>query len=368
MPEPGTQETTALEKEVQEPKLLRFVIDEKAFAKEELAGLKKRADQVNRLADIVNLLSWWTREAISQQPNADLMRLRAQVKAWTGIKNKIESAIPIAALIDEVVSPDLPDEEAMQKLAQTLGVADWPKNIQEIPVSRAEQIYDLEDRLSIAGTIIHDIRSPMSTVYGYLEIIAMGEADPKYAEKVFLGLKKTAANVEYCLSLLENPYPKETISVNDFLNTLNANSHFGRIQVESPPNLLQDTKITWSKTWSDSLASNIMQNIAKAYKSAGALVWFPATTDLKIVEKNGQKMLQVSIEDQGTGFPDEIVANGFQPSVTIWKNAEGTGIGMYSQLRALRDHYRGDIIPENVFDESGKVTGARLNILFPLTS
>jgi len=71
-----------------------------------------------------------------------------------------------------------------------------------------------------------------------------------------------------------------------------------------------------------------------------------------------QEGVQLTITDNGCGFPDEIKARVFEPYVTT--KSKGTGLGLPIVKKIVEEH--GAIIRV----ENGKVRGAKISIVFPL--
>jgi nitrogen fixation/metabolism regulation signal transduction histidine kinase len=68
------------------------------------------------------------------------------------------------------------------------------------------------------------------------------------------------------------------------------------------------------------------------------------------------------IEDDGAGFPPQILARAFEPYNTT--KPKGTGLGLAVVRKIVQEH-QGDITLSN--KSEGEGTGARVRLLFPLT-
>ena len=81
---------------------------------------------------------------------------------------------------------------------------------------------------------------------------------------------------------------------------------------------------------------------------------------IEVITEKTQEGVQLTIIDNGCGFPDEIRARVFEPYVTT--KAKGTGLGLPIVKKIVEEH--GGIIRV----ENNKVQGARISIVFPFVN
>ena len=114
------------------------------------------------------------------------------------------------------------------------------------------------------------------------------------------------------------------------------------------------------------LVENIGYNTIRAYVCANDSVKKELIIGTELTqEPNGNELIDFIFEDNGPGFPDDIVRNGFSEGRTEWKDSsiKGTGIGMAYHAKILREHYGGDLIPEYRTDGQGnRIPGALLRV------
>ena len=72
--------------------------------------------------------------------------------------------------------------------------------------------------------------------------------------------------------------------------------------------------------------------------------------------------LRVAIEDNGSGFPETILAKAFEPYITT--KPLGTGLGL-PMVKKIAEEHHAKVTLENLTDESGAVIGALVTIVFP---
>lgn len=102
---------------------------------------------------------------------------------------------------------------------------------------------------------------------------------------------------------------------------------------------------------------NLLQNAQDALKT-NALPKITVKTDID------QTMLLLSVEDNGSGFPEEVLPQAFDPYVTT--KPHGTGLGLAIVKKIIEEHH-GKIRIENL-TERGQTAplGAVVNIHFPM--
>ena len=100
---------------------------------------------------------------------------------------------------------------------------------------------------------------------------------------------------------------------------------------------------------------NLLQNAQDALAGAGNACIRVST------ERMGNKV-QLAIDDNGSGFPENIIQRAFEPYVTT--KPKGTGLGL-AIVKKIIDEHHGVIHLENL-TEGATVMGARIRIVLPL--
>lgn len=96
---------------------------------------------------------------------------------------------------------------------------------------------------------------------------------------------------------------------------------------------------------------NLLQNAQDALVNV-------ADPTIEVKTEETQEGVQLTITDNGCGFPDEIRARVFEPYVTT--KSKGTGLGLPIVKKIVEEH--GAIIRV----ENGEMRGAKISIIFPL--
>ena len=228
---------------------------------------------------------------------------------------------------------------------------------------RTEEI--MESRHKLLLSVSHDIKSPLSSILGYLELMGM-DSDDKEEKRVISSMKNSA---DHILSLLTNllnfsrlDQGKESIIVSEFcisklcdeLNEmflpLAKNKQLGFIyNKESQEEIFVKSDALKIKQ----ILSNILSNAIK-YTIQGNVCFN--------VSKDENNMI-FNISDEGIGIPQDKLDEIFKPFSRIDNNEsliEGNGFGLFV-VKGLIDLLNGEI---SVSSEVGK--GSTFTIRIPV--
>ena len=218
---------------------------------------------------------------------------------------------------------------------------------------RTEEI--MESRHKLLLSVSHDIKSPLSSIMGYLELMGMDSCDQE-EKRVIASMKNSA---DHILSLLTNllnfsklDQGKESLITSEFsIKKLcdDLSEMFAPLAKNKHLNFIYDNELedgTFIK--SDALKikqilSNILSNAIK-YTNEGNINFN--------VFKN-ERQLIFKISDEGIGIPQDKLDEIFKPFSRIDNNEsliEGSGFGLFV-VKGLIDLLNGEI---NVSSELGK--------------
>jgi K+-sensing histidine kinase KdpD len=216
------------------------------------------------------------------------------------------------------------------------------------------------DRLSAIGnmmsTIVHDLRTPMNNIYGFVDL--MLEEDEKdtreeYAEIINNQIKiltnMTTDVLDFAkgkTTILPIKYPVDKI-VKDFAKFFEDDAKRKGYNFEWAVNTSSMIYIDPEKI--SRVFMNIMKNALEAMKKGG-------TFSIIAEEQNGQILF--SLKDTGLGIPEEIRDKLFDSFVTSGKKG-GTGLGLAIVKKVVEDH-KGKIEVES---ELG--VGTTFKLFFP---
>ena len=107
------------------------------------------------------------------------------------------------------------------------------------------------------------------------------------------------------------------------------------------------------------LVHNLVKNALEARRDGAPVTVRIATAE---VDADGRPAVEIRCEDDGPGFPPELVHRLFEPYVS--SKPKGTGLGLAIVKKIVEEH-DGRIRLENALDADGSVTGARVAVRLP---
>ena len=189
----------------------------------------------------------------------------------------------------------------------------------------------------MASTISHDLRHPLTTILAYAELLTESNLDEEQREDLYREIRTSVNNMaELITSLLEFSKAQEALKLvyGDVAETLQhtidavrMRPEFGRIQLT----FQYDGPTTgwFDFTKLDRVFHNLLRNACEAAP--------PNFGKIGVKALGVNNHIEISVTDNGSGIPEEIRDDVFQPFVTFGK-AEGTGLGLAVVQKIVRDH------------------------------
>jgi len=295
--------------------------------------------------------------AAGELPPGEMKKLLPEVSEVQSLYAKIIPAEPAeekrmpAIFVFQARSPEL--RETPDGDFQFLGMV-------EQKISRALELNALreallkQERLSAVGqmmsTVVHDLRSPVNSIYGFMELLLEGdntkEEREEYAQIIRMEIQSITNMTSEILDFAKGKtsiIPRKT-AVKDILKRF----------IPETEQLFRQSKISFrSQGESQKLVyadvdkfTRVLYNIAKNAKEAMSN---EGEFYFKIYDDNGKVVFELS--DTGPGIPEEIRDRLFESFVTSGKKS-GTGLGLAIVKKIVDDH-RGEI---EVKSEPGKGT------------
>ena len=216
------------------------------------------------------------------------------------------------------------------------------------------------DRLSAIGnmmsTIVHDLRTPMNNIYGFVDLMLEEdeqETREEYAEIINEQIKiltnMTTDVLDFAkgkTTILPVKYPVDKL-VKDFAKFFEDDTKRKGFNFEWAVNVSSMIYIDHEKI--NRVFMNIMKNALEAMKKGG-------TFSITAEEQNGEILF--SLKDTGKGIPEEIKDKLFDSFVTSGKKG-GTGLGLAIVKKVVEEH-KGKIEVES---EPG--VGTTFKLYFP---
>ncbi len=276
-------------------------------------------------------------------PKAD-PRYADHLKSKLGIYLENVAAVPI--LTEKKATPHFVLMVANNKLSDRFGDADMA--LLRLVARRFSQAagdltrrekQERDRRLATVGRllagVLHDLKSPMSVISGYSELLAYKAGDEEatgYLEQIHSALDRITAMAEEIVSfsrgdrelLFSSVNIKDTMSsffeqIGPFLRSNN---------VDLVTFVRLSGKVRMDKEQMIRAFHNIVNNAVEAMKNGGRL-----TIE---VDKLGHQAV-FGFTDTGTGIPDAIHGSIFKSFVTVGKG-QGTGLGLAVARKAVEAH------------------------------
>lgn len=226
---------------------------------------------------------------------------------------------------------DQEDEDSLKAFSVNAAIA--------IENSRIAQQMVQTERLSVvgrmAGSIIHDIKNPMSTIRLYAQVIKKKSGNEEASNLVDEIIKQTDRLVNMAQEVLDfskgvTQMNIQTVTFDEFLSGvfafLQKDFEKRNIQINNEKGYPGEIEMDVDKMTRVFL--NIAGNAADAMPDGG-------TFTVRTHADDGA--LTIELQDTGTGMPENIRKKIFEPFVTYGKKT-GTGLGMAIVKKILDEH------------------------------
>jgi signal transduction histidine kinase len=218
------------------------------------------------------------------------------------------------------------------------------------------------ERLAVAGelaaSVAHEVRNPLAGIQMSLENMRSELEDPELRDRVGLVASEVVRLGRLISEIVDaarhEPEPPSSFGVAELVDELLALTRYqlpAGVRVESA--IQASLRGRAPKERLRQALLNLVLNSAKALNHRDGLIRIEITSD-------GDD-LRVCVEDDGPGFPDEVVASGVRPFYST--RTRGTGLGLAMVRRFVREA-DGTMELSNRSPE-GERRGARVVLLLP---
>ncbi len=195
------------------------------------------------------------------------------------------------------------------------------------------------ERLSAAGqlaaSLAHEIRNPLASISGAAGILQRGTAPREYVEDSLEIIQKESQRLNKLLTgFLNFATPRaprlQRTNLNDLLKSvvsIAAHNAKGRDVLISYDHNEDDIDLECDPEQLKQVILNLLIN---------AIDVSPALSEVCIRTLRQENRLQIEVEDQGSGIPDEEVERIFDPFFTTKPNGSGLGLAISSMI--VRQH------------------------------
>lgn len=206
----------------------------------------------------------------------------------------------------------------------------------ELQLARSEKLSAIGQ---LAAGMAHEIRNPLTTVRGFLQIIHQKHRNmgiTEFDDHVNLMLAEIDRVNHIIKDFLNLAKPKETrvqpLDINQLLNEvvcLVENEALRRSVVIYKLPAPSLPPVAGDKDQLSQVFLNIITNAFQAMDEKGVLT-------IRTAAPEGQSRVVIDFIDTGTGIPEELLGKIFDPFVST--KEEGTGLGLAISNRIIADH------------------------------
>jgi signal transduction histidine kinase len=265
--------------------------------------------------DLIGAIYVDTRFGLRRFQDTDLALLDAMA-------NQAAVAIHMARLYDSLQTRNEQLEAAMAELKET-----------QDELVRAERLSAVG---SMASSIIHDIKSPLTVIKGYVTFLARDDMPKEKRQQMartvidsidtFTGM--TQEILDYAHG--ESTLILQPVNVKSFVESICSflETNFARKGIETKMELAFSDMMVTDAEKMRRVFYNIASNAYDAMEQGGT---FTITNRLE------DNYVEFHLMDTGPGIPEEIRDTLFEPFVT-WGKEHGTGLGLAIARKIVEDH------------------------------
>ena len=225
------------------------------------------------------------------------------------------------------------------------------------------------DRQIFISSVAHDIRTPLTSINGFVSAMMDGTIPPENYER-YMGLIKQEINRirSLVVSMTEasslshvDPDVMERFPVDDVINDIvsNLEPQFKEKDISCEVRLSDDPSAKWCYGEAQQLCrvvQNIITNAIKFTPGSGKIL-------VKTEPSPNERKVYISVEDSGLGIPREKRSRIFESfyKVDSSRTKEGFGLGLYICKQILLGH--GQTI---IAEEGEELGGAKFLFSFPM--
>lgn len=219
------------------------------------------------------------------------------------------------------------------------------------------------NRLSVVGkmatNIAHEINNPLGNILGYAELIKFNNTNPEIDSDITIIINSVLYAREIIKkTMLFSSSTSYQVQINEIKPIINfvllfLKQNFQEKEIKSE--LIFKSTIGKAKIDSVQITQVLFNLLINALQAS------PKKSILKIIIENNTKNLLISIEDQGSGIPEDIKPRIFEPFFTTKNIQDGCGLGLSIVQEIIKNH-KGKIIVKNNFP-----TGTIFKIKLPLS-
>lgn len=223
---------------------------------------------------------------------------------------------------------------------------------------QAQQLMMQTEKLSLIGElasgIVHDIRNPLTSIKGFLQLLKTEISKNNYLDIItteILQIENIANELLYLAKPKETCFKLEPIAeiINESVALFSSEAFKRKIHIQFVKEKYHHLHILGDKVQLKQVFVNLIKNSIEAIKQAG---------EIKIELKQDYENLNILIKDNGAGIPQEHISKIGQSFFT--DKTEGTGLGLMMTHTIISNHMGRMIV------ESEEGQGSVFTIQLPL--
>ncbi|KEO81593.1 PAS domain S-box protein [Tumebacillus flagellatus] len=223
---------------------------------------------------------------------------------------------------------------------------------------RTEELLLQSEKLGIAGQlaagIAHEIRNPLTALKGFVQLMQVGNNDPKYLDVMSSELKRIESIVSELLVLakpqaaLHKPVRLQAVLAH-VLTLIETQAILNNVEILAAWDADTLPTLTCDENQMKQVFLNFLQNAIDAMPNGGRV-----TLD---VERPTPRSVRISIADEGVGIAPDLMQKLGEPFYTT--KEKGTGLGLMVSKRILEQH-QGRLQIDSILNE-----GTTVQVLLP---
>lgn len=189
----------------------------------------------------------------------------------------------------------------------------------------------------LAAGIAHEIRNPLTSIMGFIKLLRRNEISQEsiapYLEIIDTELQHLSRMVSDFVLMAKPSSPEKRNHrikkiIQDTVHLMTSQANYNNVIITTEL-CTPEVKLLIDSMQIKQVLINLIQNAFEAMPKGGQL-------DIRVSMNEGDSMVLVSIRDYGTGIPEELVHQVFNPFFTTKDN--GLGLGLSICYRIVDNH------------------------------
>jgi two-component system sensor histidine kinase PilS (NtrC family) len=231
----------------------------------------------------------------------------------------------------------------------------------EAELKRADRLAAVGE---LAARIAHEIRNPLASISGSVQLIAQGDGVPEGDRKLLSIVLRETDRLNRLVSdflIYARPAPPhvDVIDLCDLYRELDAllkgDPAFQGISVRLECE--EGTMVSADRGQMEQVLWNLFSNAADAMPAGGEILVSTRMVTITMRRSEQAAFVRIDVHDTGEGMTDEVTRNLFEPFFTT--KPGGTGLGLATVYRIIDAH------GGRIFVESAPGNGTTFSILLP---